>query len=136
MPSPDNTAGTNQKTDLRRPNHDAPPPDQPPVDRRPKPESATTSSASGTLTAEQVDDVVSKSGDLFARCSRIEAVINVHATVDTDGHVLAASATRSAPDDARMRDCVTQMFRSLSFPPVDAASPTRCAFDLRVTPRS
>jgi hypothetical protein len=103
-------------------------------ERKPKPRAATTSSASGNLSAEQVDQVVSQSGDLFARCSPIEAVINVHATVDTDGRVLAASASRSAPDDARMRDCVTAAFRSLSFPKIEAAWPTQFAFDLRVTP--
>lgn len=101
----------------------------------PRPGAAETSSDSGRLTAEQVDEVISERLDLFSRCTTAESVISVRATVAAEGRVLDVSAGRSSPDDARLRDCVIGAFRSLVFPRTQANWPTRVAFDLRLTPQ-
>jgi hypothetical protein len=86
----------------------------------------------GHLSRQQIDNTVSAAGDRFAGClgGYDQATINVSTVIASNGQVVKASASRSAPDDARMRDCAMAQFKTLTFPGTGSDSDTAFTLEL------
>jgi hypothetical protein len=96
---------------------------------------ARTESLSGNLTQQQADSTVAAASDRFVGCLRgsNQANVNVSALIASNGQVVKASASRSSPDDARMRDCVVAQFKTLTFPGTGSSYDTSFVFELALT---
>ncbi len=91
---------------------------------------------SGRVSAEQVERAVSDNIDRFEPCTTEETTVTVRALIGATGKVVDASSARSAPDDARLRDCVVAAFRDLTFPSSTDGRSAPIVFDLVLSPPS
>ncbi len=91
---------------------------------------ATTASMSGQFTPEQLELSVSDNIDAFSHCSDSDVTVSLRALIAGTGKVMNASAQRSVPDDARMRDCVVDAFKGIQFPANHDGKSAPITFDL------
>ncbi|MFO0613675.1 MAG: hypothetical protein U0414_13855 [Polyangiaceae bacterium] len=92
---------------------------------------ATAASASGRLSASDVEAAIDANIGALGACVGDEgAVVTLRALVAPSGQVVEASASRSTPDDPRLRDCVVAAFRRISFPGSTGGAASPLAFDL------
>jgi len=91
---------------------------------------ASTESLSGQFTPEQLERAVADNVDAFAHCSDGDVTVSLHALIAATGKVVSASSTRSVPDDAKMRDCVLDAFRTIQFPASHDGKSSPITFDL------
>lgn len=107
-----------------------PPPRVGPKKRRASVKAASAQAASGRLTLAQVEEAIDANLDALSSCTSDEVVITMKALVGANGKVIEASATRSSPDDPRVRDCVATAFKKISFPASSGGAPAPLSFDL------
>jgi outer membrane biosynthesis protein TonB len=101
----------------------------------PPPAAATAHSLSGRISEAEVGQVVNAGISAFGPCSRLDATVTVNLQIDAEGRVGDASAARSDPDDAKMRDCVVRAFKTLRFPKSADGRSSPVRFELRLTPK-
>jgi len=121
-PSPTATAAPQQVGGLRRP--------------KARVRAASTSSMTGRLSPEQVESAVSDNIDRFASCADSDVTVSLRALVAETGKVVNASAGRSTPDEARVRDCVVSAFKAIQFPASPDGKSAPIEFDLVLSPAS
>jgi hypothetical protein len=85
---------------------------------------------SGRLSPEQVESAVSDNIDRFAPCTDTDVTVSLRALVAETGKVVNASAGRSTPDEARVRDCVVSAFKAIQFPASPDGKSAPIEFDL------
>jgi hypothetical protein len=66
----------------------------------------------------------------FRRCATSDAKVRVRLSLSGGGSVTKVEALRSQPDDARLRDCVVEVLRGLSFPRGAGSDASTAEFDL------
>jgi hypothetical protein len=106
-----------------------------PTGRKPRASvrAASTTSMSGRLTTQQVESAVADNIDRFASCSDGDVTVTLRALVADTGKVVNASAGRSTPDEARVRDCVVSAFKSIQFPSSPDGKSAPIEFDLMLS---
>ena len=141
--SADGAAGAGKTTLATTPPSQAPRAN-PPGDAKPKgtkseekndpsPMSATTTGSAGHYSEDDVSSLIAPHLGHLRRCASIDATVSVRLSIAAGGQIVSAVATRSAPDDAQLRDCVATVFKELSFTKVDGGGST-LAFDLSLKP--
>lgn len=91
---------------------------------------ANAQAASGRLTIAQVEEAIDANFDALSACTPEEVVVTMKALVGANGKVIESTATRSTPDDPRIRDCVAQAFKHIQFPAASGGAPAPLSFDL------
>lgn len=91
---------------------------------------ANAQAASGRLTLAQVEEAIDANFDALSACTPEEVVVTMKALVGANGKVIESTATRSTPDDPRIRDCVADAFKHIQFPAASGGAPAPLSFDL------
>lgn len=91
---------------------------------------ASAQAASGRLTLAQVEEAIDANFDALSACTPEEVVVTMKALVGSNGKVIESTATRSTPDDPRIRDCVADAFKHIQFPSASGGAPAPLSFDL------
>ncbi|MFO0611772.1 MAG: hypothetical protein U0414_04230 [Polyangiaceae bacterium] len=93
---------------------------------------AQTTSGAGKMSRESIEAALGRSEDSFGQCVESSSTFSARVTVAPNGSVSEARVTQSSPDDARVRDCLTEALRRLSFPSTNA--PVPLSFSLAIDP--
>jgi outer membrane biosynthesis protein TonB len=100
----------------------------------PAPGAATTTSLGNAISAADVDAAIAQRMHPLRACATSDSSVSVHLSVAPGGKVADASATRSTPDDARLRDCVELALRTLFFSSSPTDRGSALSFDLELKP--
>lgn len=93
---------------------------------------AQSTSASGQLSRENIEATLGGSEESFGKCVDTSSTFSARLTVAPNGTVSEARVTKSMPDDPRLRDCLTEALRRLTFPATNA--PVPLSFSLAIEP--
>lgn len=93
---------------------------------------AQSTSAAGQMSRENIESALDKSEATFGQCADTSSTFSARVVVSPNGSVSEARVTQSVPDDPRLRDCLTEALRRLSFPPTNA--PVPLSFSLAIEP--
>jgi hypothetical protein len=102
--------------------------DQP--DPKPTPAAATGERLSGNVDPASVRTTLTGARDVLRRCSDSDIKLELDLTITPSGDVMEASASSSAPDDVRVRDCVVSALRKLRFQPFGGSEAARISLGL------
>jgi hypothetical protein len=83
-----------------------------------------------------VEKTFAQSSSKLTACVTVDTTVNVTLKISPSGKVLDARVPRSMPSEPRMRDCVAQVLKSLTFEKLDGNEPANISMDLalRKTP--
>jgi hypothetical protein len=84
----------------------------------------------GKLSADEVRKTIDDSRDKFSRCLNGDASVTVKAKVSSSGALTEVSVPSSVPDDAKLRDCVASVLKTLTFPKPKGFEPAGLRLDL------
>ncbi len=93
---------------------------------------ATATSGSGHLSRESIEATLGDSEDTLGQCAEGYSTFAARIMVAPNGVVSDARVTQSAPDDPRMRDCLTEALRRMRFPSSTGMVPL--SFSLAIEP--
>ncbi len=93
---------------------------------------AQSSSGAGQMSRENIETTLGNSEGSFGQCADTSSTFSARLVVAPNGSVTEARVTQSVPDDPRLRDCLTEALRRLSFPPTNA--PVPLSFSLAIEP--
>ena len=104
-----------------------------------EPEKATPASASTTnlgteLSEADVNTAIAPQLRALRACALTDSLVSMRLSLAPGGRVAEATATRSSPDDARLRDCVEAVFRGLTFHASSEERGTALSFELELRP--
>ena len=104
-----------------------------------EPEKATPASASTTnlgteLSEVDVNTAIAPQLRALRACALTDSLVSIRLSLAPGGRVAEATATRSSPDDARLRDCVEAVFRGLTFHASSKERGTALSFELELRP--
>jgi hypothetical protein len=77
-----------------------------------------------------VEKTFVQSSSKLTACVTVDTTVNVALKIAPSGKVLDAKVPRSMPSEPRMRDCVAQVLRSLTFDKLDGNEPASISMDL------
>ena len=84
----------------------------------------------GKLSAEEVRKTIDDSHDKFSRCLNGDSTVSVQAKVMPSGALSDVSVPSSVPNDAKLRDCVVAVLKTLTFPKPKGLEPAGLRLDL------
>lgn len=76
---------------------------------------ATATSGSGRLSRESIEATLGDAENTLGQCAEGYSTFAARIMVAPNGSVSDARVTQSAPDDPRMRDCLTEALRRMRF---------------------
>lgn len=91
---------------------------------------AQSTSGAGQMSRENIEAALG--GSDFGQCVDASGTFSARLVVAPNGSVTEARVTKSDPDDPRVRDCLTEALRRLSFPASNA--PVPLSFSLAIEP--
>lgn len=91
---------------------------------------AQSTSGAGQMSRENIEATLG--GSDFGACVDSSGTFSARLVVAPNGSVTEARVTKSEPDDPRVRDCLTEALRRLSFPASNA--PVPLSFSLAIEP--
>lgn len=94
---------------------------------------AQASSGSGRLSRESIEQTLGDSEETLGQCAAEYTTFAARIMVAPNGSVTEARVTQSAPDDPRMRDCLTEALRRMRFQSSSGSVPL--ALSLAIEPR-
>ncbi len=94
------------------------------------PAAATGERLGGNVDPASVRSTLSGAREIFRRCSDSDIKLELDLTITPSGDVMEASASSSAPDDVRVRDCVVSALRKLRFQPFGGSEAARISLGL------
>lgn len=111
--------------DVKRPQNERLPHAPPPV------QAATTSTGiAGQVDPNQIRAAVARDMARFAPCLPVDTVVEIDATLSAAGEVSNVKATRSQPDNAKIRDCVADAFARIHVEPLSPPAPAHVRLSL------
>lgn len=84
----------------------------------------------GKLSADEVRKTIDDSRDKFSRCLSGDSTVSVKAKVMPSGALSDVSVPSSIPNDAKLRDCVVAVLKTLTFPRPKGVEPAGLRLDL------
>lgn len=93
---------------------------------------AQSTSGAGQMSRENIESALDASESTFGQCADTSSTFSARVVVAPNGSVSEARVTQSVPDDPRLRDCLTEALRRLSFPATNA--PVPLSFSLAIEP--
>jgi hypothetical protein len=84
----------------------------------------------GKLSADDVRKTIDESRDKFSRCLNGDSTVSVRAKVMPSGALSDVSVPSSVPNDAKLRDCVVAVLKTLTFPKPKGVEPAGLTLDL------
>jgi hypothetical protein len=84
----------------------------------------------GKLSADDVRKTIDESRDKFSRCLSGDSTVSVKAKVMPSGALSDVSVPSSVPNDAKLRDCVVAVLKTLTFPKPKGVEPAGLRLDL------
>lgn len=93
---------------------------------------ATATSGSGRLSRESIEKTLGDAEDTLGQCAEGFSTFAARVMVAPNGSVSDARVTQSAPDDPRMRDCLTEALRRMRFQSSTGSVPL--SFSLAIEP--
>lgn len=84
----------------------------------------------GKLSADDVRKTIDESRDKFSRCLNGDSTVSVKAKVMPSGALSDVSVPTSVPNDAKLRDCVVAVLKTLTFPKPKGVEPAGLRLDL------
>jgi hypothetical protein len=84
----------------------------------------------GKLSADDVRKTIDESRDKFSRCLNGDSTVSVKAKVMPSGALSDVSVPSSVPNDAKLRDCVVAVLKTLTFPKPKGSEPAGLTLDL------
>ncbi len=84
----------------------------------------------GKLSADEVRKAIDESRDKFSRCLTGDSTVSVKAKVMPSGALSDVSVPNSVPNDAKLRDCVVAVLKTLTFPKPKGVEPAGLRLDL------
>ncbi len=98
------------------------------------PAAATTTSLGVELSEDDVNQAIAPKMRSLRGCASTDSSISMRLAVAPGGKVAEATATRSMPDDPRLRDCVERNFRGVTFGASSRDHGTALSFELELKP--
>ncbi len=98
------------------------------------PAAATTTSLGVELSEDDVNQAIAPKMRSLRSCASTDSSISMRLAVAPGGKVAEATATRSMPDDPRLRDCVERNFRGVTFGASSRDHGTALSFELELKP--
>jgi len=84
----------------------------------------------GKLSADEVRKTIDDSRDKFSPCLTSDSTVTVKAKVLPSGALSDVSVPSSVPNDAKLRDCVASVLKTLTFPKPKGFEPAGLRLDL------
>lgn len=84
----------------------------------------------GKLSEDDVRKTIDESRDKFSRCLNGDSTVSVKAKVMPSGALNDVSVPSSVPNDAKLRDCVAAVLKTLTFPKPKGVEPAGLRLDL------
>ena len=84
----------------------------------------------GKLSADDVRKTLDDNRDKFSRCLNGDSTVSVKAKVMPSGALTDVSVPSSVPNDAKLRDCVVAVLKTLTFPKPKGVEPAGLRLDL------
>lgn len=100
---------------------------------RARPLAAVAEASGERISRDALAGVVDANLERFRPCATGDAKVELRLTLSGGGSVTQAEAVRSQPDDARLRDCVVDVLRGLSFPRGAGSDTSTVSFQLVLT---
>jgi len=101
-----------------------------PHSESPTPAAASSRRIDGSIDPTSVRESLASARDTFTRCLDADMKLELEMTITPAGDVIDASATSSAPDDVRSRDCVVTALRRVRFQPFSGTDAARISLGL------
>lgn len=95
-----------------------------------RPLAAVAEATGERISRDALAGVVDANLERFRPCASGDAKVELRLTLSGGGSVTRAEAVRSQPDDARLRDCVVDVLRGLSFPRSAGSDTSTVSFQL------
>lgn len=91
---------------------------------------AVASELEGKIAQEDVSKALDDQAEKLRACISVDSTATVRLKVQPSGKVTEAKVSRTVPNDARMRDCIATVLRTISFPRLKGNEQASFAVDL------